>query len=118
MTLEEIQSELERIASSIEDAAVEIARAGQNATQLAADYEQLKQQCLVALYDDEAERKIKRTEAQRIAIYRTKYAVECRAHLMAKQEYDSCRTFLDALKSKAMILQTLAGIEKEKMRMV
>lgn len=118
MTLEEIQAELEAIRLELDTAAHDCANASMKATELAADYEELKQKCLLALYDDEAERKIKRTVDQRIAIYRTKYAVERRAKMLAEAGYNAAKQFSDHLKAKAMILQTLAGIEKEKMRLI
>lgn len=117
MNITDIKSELDELTVALIDAARDVGIKAQIMQAASADYEELKQSMLVALFDQEAQDKMRRTEAQRTAIVRTKYAMERRLRNTAQADYESAKAFYKGLESKLSALQTLAGIERDEMRM-
>jgi hypothetical protein len=79
-------------------------------SQTIAEYEGLKNQELVLMYAEEVEHKFKRTEAQRVAIYRMKYADLRLARYLASGDLKSERDLLSALQAKLQGMQSRKGI--------
>ena len=73
-------------------------------------YELRKNQELIALFNDEAETKTKRTEAQRTAIYREKFADLRVAANMSEQMLKAEKDYLSCLQSNLSALQTRVRI--------
>lgn len=112
-----IKAEIARATAEIPKLAAQIRAESVAAANAQADYDERKHQFLIDLFDEEAEQKFKRTEAQRQSLYRNAFKRERRAAMLAKAELDSSRDLFRGLQSTIMALQTQARLVEAQMRM-
>ncbi len=95
----EIENEIEKSGRGIKHLALDEATA-------ISEYEELKNKELIGMYAEEVDKGIKRTEKQREALYRIKYADHRRAKLLASANLKSERDLLAALQAKLSSMQS------------
>lgn len=83
---------------------------GNTAIQAKADYDTLKHQELLHLYTEESQGGIKRTEAMRQAIYRSKFSSERLAWQLADRNYQTQQEYLKSLSAVLISTQVRAKI--------
>lgn len=114
--------ELEKQLSEATENLTKLGRAMKASAKLEADlrsnYEELKNGYLIELYAEEVDKASKRTVDHRTAMYRLKFKDERRRWLLAKADFESDRDLFKGLATKISAIQTLIGLEKEKMRLV
>lgn len=103
--------------AQLEQAGAELKREAREATDRQADYEERKNEFLVALFTEESEGGFKRTESQRQALYRSAYRLERREAMAAKAGLDASRDLYRGLLAKVNAIQTLARIAEAEMRL-
>lgn len=117
MDLFELEKELQGANDDLTALGREIKASAKREAETLSKYEELKNRYLIQLYAEEVELKIKRTVDQRTAMYRTMYLDERRDWLLAKADHESNRDLFRGVQTKITSLQTLIGIEREKMRL-
>lgn len=105
-----LENEIEKVGRNIKVLAIV-------ESQCIAEYESLKNQEIVNMFAEEVEHKFKRTEFQRTAIYRQKYAAFRLAKYLATADLKSERDLLSALESKLQGMQSRKGIMMSEMDM-
>lgn len=97
-TPETLYTELKELETMIETAGQNVHFAGVNAATKRAAYEDKKNKMLIQMFAEEAGNKdLKRTEAQRTAIYRSTYAQERLEWQLAENEWKASNDYLKAL---------------------
>lgn len=97
-TPETLYTELKELEGKIEAAGQNVHFSGASAAQKRAVYEDKKNKMLIQMFADEAGNKdLKRTEAQRTAIYRSTYAQERLEWQLAENEWKASNDYLRAL---------------------
>lgn len=114
----ELEKELKTATENLSKLGRQMKASAKLEADLRSDYEELKNDYLIELYSQEVDKASERTVAQRTAMYRTKYKNERRRWLLAKADFESDRDLFKGLQSKITAIQTLIGIEKEKMRLI
>lgn len=95
---ETIYDELKELEIKIEQAGQNVHFSGVTAANKKAVYEDLKNKMLIQMFAEEAGNKdLKRTEAQRTAIYRSTYAQQRLEWLLAENEWKASNDYLKAL---------------------
>lgn len=112
---ETLFNEIRQLSNEIEACGKGLRELGIQAATAAADYEQAKNQTLIALFEDEAERNIKRTEAQRASIYRNAHKDLRLEKMLTANALKSEGELLKALMSKLSGLQTQRSIMQAEM---
>jgi hypothetical protein len=116
--LREIQRQLTEAITELEAFAEILRTDARLATSRAADYEEAKNQYLIALYSEEVEQGFKRTEAQRQALYRDRFKDLRRASMLAKEELQSSRDLFKGLQAKINAIQTIARMSEAEMKLL
>jgi len=97
-TPETLYAELKELEAMIESAGQNVHFSGVNAATKRAAYEDKKNKMLIQMFAEEAGNKdLKRTEAQRTAIYRSTYATERLEWQLAENEWKASNDYLKAL---------------------
>lgn len=93
-----VYNELKELEQTILVTAQQVRSAGNEAITKKTAYEALKHQKLLELYVEESETPgLKRTELSRTVIYRTVYAAERLAWVLAEREYETEKEYLKSL---------------------
>lgn len=116
--LENLEMELLKATEDLVKAGESLKKSAKAEADFHSAYDLKKNKFLVLLYNEEIEQKIKRTVDQRVAMYRTKFSEERRDWLMAKADYESDRDLYRGVQIRVSAIQTLIGVEKEKMKLV
>lgn len=114
----ELEKELKDATGNLTELGRRMKKSARAEAELRSEYENLKNSYLIELYASEVDKASKRTVEQRTAMYRHKFQNERMRWLLAKADYESDRDLFKGLQSKITAIQTLIGIEKEKMRLV
>jgi hypothetical protein len=97
-TAETIYNELKALELKIEQAGQNVHFSGANAATKRSVYEEKKNKALIEMFAEEAgDKSLKRTEAQRTAIYRSMFAAERLEWLLAENEWKASNDYLKAL---------------------
>ena len=97
-TPETLYNELKELETMIENAGQQVHFSGINAATKRAAYEDKKNKMLIQMFAEEAgDKNLKRTEAQRTAIYRSTYAQERLEWQLAENEWKASNDYLKAL---------------------
>lgn len=97
-TPETLYNELKELEGKIETAGQNVHFSGVNAATKKSIYEDLKNKMLIQMFAEEAGNKeLKRTEAQRTAIYRSTYSGERLEWQLAENEWKASNDYLKAL---------------------
>jgi hypothetical protein len=95
---ETIYDELKELELKIEQAGQNVHFSGANAANKKSVYEELKNKMLIQMFAEEAgDKNLKRTEAQRTAIYRSTYAQQRLEWQLAENEWKASTDYLRAL---------------------
>jgi len=105
-----IYNKLVEMENQILDIAGQVRSDGNAAIQAKADYDTLKHQELLHLYTEESQGGIKRTEAMRQAIYRSKFSAERLAWQLADRNYQTQQEYLKSLSAVLISTQVRAKI--------
>lgn len=119
-----VYCELKEFERLIMQAAQDCCEKGKTHTTLQSSYDNCKEQELIRLFAQEAAsvttdekgkqvQTLKRVEAERSAIYRTKYGTERLAAVLAKREYEVAQSYLESLKAVLMSIQTRSRMIKQ-----
>ncbi len=109
-SLESIYNELVGIQGAISEARRKLSELSVTAANARPNYENAKNQTLIGLFDEEADKHIKRTESHRTAIYRTRHKQLRLEANLAEANLKAERDYLDALKAQMMAIQSRAKI--------
>lgn len=115
--LTEIKRMLNEAVAQLDATGAELKAEAREATDRQADYEERKNEFLIALFAEEAEKGFKRTESQRQALYRSAYRAERRQAMLAKEQLAASRDLYRGLQAKVNAIQTLARIAEAEMRL-
>lgn len=116
-TPEGIYNELKALEAAIEQAGQNVHFAGQNAATRRSEYEDLKNKMLIQMFAEEAgDKNLKRTEAQRTAIYRSTYSVQRLEWQLAENEWKASNDYLKALLGNQISLEVRLKILESDMR--
>jgi hypothetical protein len=118
-TPETLYNELKELEGKIETAGQNVHFSGVNAANTKSIYEDLKNKMLIQMFAEEAGNKdMKRTEAQRTAIYRSTYSQQRLEWQLAENEWKASGDYLKALLGNQSSLQTRNRIIEADRRMV
>jgi predicted nucleic acid-binding Zn-ribbon protein len=118
MDLEQLEKALEEATENLSKLGRQMKTAARREAELRSEYENLKNSYLIELYAEEVDKASKRTVDLRTAMYRLRYKNERMAWLLAKADFESDRDLFKGLQSKITAIQSLIGLEREKMRLV
>lgn len=106
-TPEGLYNELKEIEAKVEQAGQNVHFAGQNAATKRAEYEDLKNKMLIQMFAEEAgDKTLKRTEAQRTAIYRSLYSTQRLEWQLAENEWKASTDYLKGLLAMLTAVQS------------
>lgn len=116
-TPETLYTELKELERMIETAGQNVHFSGVNAATKRANYEDKKNKMLIQMFADEAaDKSLKRTEAQRTAIYRSTYAQERLEWQLAENEWKASNDYLKALLGNQISCEVRLKIIESDMR--
>lgn len=118
MDLQQLEQELQNATENLTKLGRQMKSSARLEAELRSEYENRKNSYLIELYAEESEKAFKRTEAHRTAMYRLKYKDDRQRWLLAKADFESDRDLFKGLQSKITAIQSLIGLEREKMRLV
>jgi hypothetical protein len=114
---ETLYNELKELEAMIETAGQNVHFSGINAATKRAAYEDKKNKMLIQMFADEAaDKSLKRTEAQRTAIYRSTYAQERLEWQLAENEWKASNDYLKALLGNQISVEVRLKIIESDMR--
>jgi len=117
-TPETIYNQLKELEAKIEQAGQNVHFSGVNAAQKRAVCEELESKALIEMFAEEAGNKdLKRTEAQRTAVYRSLYSVQRLQWQLAENEWKSSSDYLKALLGNQISTEVRLKILESDMRM-
>lgn len=111
-----LYDELKRLEAAIEQAGKDVREAGRMAAHKQAEYELLKNQKLIELFNEEAETGIKRTEAIRQAIYRKEFSDQRFEWQLAVNELKTASEYLKALLGNQISVEVRLKLVESDMR--
>jgi hypothetical protein len=116
-TPETLYAELKALETMIENAGQNVHFSGAKAAEARANYEDKKNKMLIQMFADEAgDKSLKRTEAQRTAIYRSTYAQERLEWQLAENEWKASNDYLKALLGNQISVEVRLKIIESDMR--
>jgi hypothetical protein len=117
-TPETLYTELKVLEEKIEAAGQNVHFSGQQAAQKRAVYEEKKNKMLIQMFAEEAGSKdLKRTEAQRTALYRTTYATERLEWQLAENEWKASNEYLKSLLGNQISIEVRLKILESDIRL-
>lgn len=109
-SLESVYNELRELEILLADSAQTIKFISVRAATARADYEFVKNNKLIDLFAEEAEKGTKRTEKQRESLYRVEFSTERLAANLAENDLKAERDLMDSIKTQINSVQTRARI--------
>lgn len=94
-----LYEEMQDLEQRLTESAEECKDKGRDSINKKALYDSFKHGELVRMFAEEASTGLKRTEVQRAALYRNKYATERLAWQLAEREYEICKDAVKVLQS-------------------
>lgn len=116
-SLPDIYDELKTLEALIEKSGNHIRSLAIVAANKRAEYEELKNKCLIEMFAEEAKQNFKRTEAQRCAIYRSMYSTQRLMWQLADNELSAERDYLKALLGNQISTEVRRGLVESDLRM-